>query len=238
VPLVTIPVGDGITIALPTTLTPLAQVKPALARAWNALNAAFTKITDARTAWDIEQRWWLLLFRLWKERRIEFASRFNRPYGKLTMMSGFPATERDWDRFGTDERYGQLEHLDTGDLFFDLHIRAVQSAKPVISLTTVPVVAVPASASITVPVFRSRPRRKGNIARKREDAFFTLGLPEIETGSPAWSTPYALRKALADPRYKNGPLFRAARLRSYSNPWSQAKARLQRALEHLMAKSR
>jgi hypothetical protein len=221
-PLVPVPLGDGITVELPDEWTPVidlsGRVDDALAKAWVDYTVAITPPEEKPALWL--NQWPNLLFWQWQENVFELAERELQADAPLTVLNIYPPSERHIDNF-TIER-GRLVHW-SGRVHFDPHYRV----RTVVVERTAPVGAHATAAE-------SHPRRgpqQGGTKRDRAKIFYAVAQPEA--GSLGWITLEVLRKARADKRYKDSPLLqlRGDDRRSYSPAWTLAKQWLREGRE-------
>ena len=128
---ITLDVGLGVTVELPTIWTPLDRFKVPLVNAWAARQArivahrekvAAGAAEDARILFLWRRSWWELLFELWHADGIELVRR-DLLGGELSVLN-FPTSERTSQLFAPASPYGRFQYLPDSLTFFDLHARA------------------------------------------------------------------------------------------------------------------
>jgi hypothetical protein len=135
--LVTSPVAVGeVTFELPCEWTPVIDVDGyvdrALTDAWAAYTAWMPE-TDGRATWFIQQRWFLLLFRLWHEDVLELAEHALKPGAPLEPIDIYPPSLRHPENFGMPTE--GLVHLRSGRVHYApcYRLRPLPPARPAAS---------------------------------------------------------------------------------------------------------
>lgn len=109
----------GLALELPREWTPVIDadgyVDRTLTDAWAAYTAEMPE-TDGRAAWFIQQRWFLLLFRLWREDVLELAERALKPGAPLEPIDIYPPALRHPENFGMPHE--GLMHLRSGRVHY------------------------------------------------------------------------------------------------------------------------
>ena len=121
--------GAGVRIDLPDQPTSLARLEPTLTEAWRDYSTR-TLIADpdpAAALWRAGINWWDLLYRLWREDKIEPWGRRGAPDAELAPIN-FPVSERERGRWHTRMPVAEMRHDASGVVFFDAHLRAVATA--------------------------------------------------------------------------------------------------------------
>jgi hypothetical protein len=122
--------GVALDLTLPNRLTPLADMENALTAAWGAYTVATTTTPPGERPQLWLNRWRLLLVELYATRQAEFGGRRS-PNLKSTLVPlELPLPERRQERLHLDGRYGELRHVSSGMIWYDLHIRTATAARP------------------------------------------------------------------------------------------------------------
>ena len=160
-------IAAGIEIDLSPEWVPLAGVNVPLVNAWAQHRRAVAEWWLAGSSWVV------LLFRLWREDKIELAARRGDFEAELKLLR-IPIPERVSHNFDGPGPYSRLYYRPLETMFFDVHLRRKAEAEPdpqpQPAVTTSPATVSPSTKPARAPQRPGRQERRVECIYKNEEA--------------------------------------------------------------------